>query len=250
MPRLLGAAAALLLQGIAAASPAQTSPTAGSTLPPTAATASAATTQQAGKPLPAAGSATVTWTGALLTVSAKGESLRSVLARVARTTGMKVSGGVPDEPVFGTYGPGTVQAVLTSLFDGMSINLLLLQGGPGLPKQLTLTARTGGPTPPQPSQPLNASDDPAEVNLAQPQPQQPFVLGRHNSPNSFQQLPQDGPQTNNPGPAVPLNDAGAASGQAATDANGTPQSPNGVRTPEQIFEELRRRQQGNTAPQQ
>lgn len=187
--------------------------------------------------------AAVTWNGSALRVTGNGESLRSVLRQISRATGMKVSGGVPDEPVFASYGPGPVQQVLASLLSGLNVNVMLVNGSPVLPKELVLTARTGGPTPPSAAEPLSAFDDPADVNLAPTQ--QP--IGRHNSPNSFQQIP-DTATRNGAGPAVPLNDSGATDGQT-TDANGTPQSSNGVRTPEQIFDELRKRQQRNTAPQ-
>lgn len=208
-----------------------------------------------------AGQTTVAWATPLLTIHAAGEGLPSILRQVARATGMKVTGGVPDEPVFGNYGPGPVQDVLASLFEGLSVNVLLVNGSPTQPKDLILTARTGGATPPMPSQTIAVDTDaatntnPADANLAQPRP------GRHTSPDSFQGFPQpvpDAASQNLPvtpqgvGPAVPLNDnSNATTGGTtpATDANGTPQSPNGVRTPEQIFEELRKRQQ-QTSKQQ
>ena len=189
------------------------------------------------------GTAVVTWTGSALSVSAEGESLRTVLLRISRATGMKVSGGVPDEMVFGKYGPGPVQPVLADLFSGMNINMMLVNGSATQPKELILTARTGGPSPAAPAQPLNyATQDPADVNLAQPHP------GRHTSQDSFVAPP---PQVPSAGPnvGVPPVDNGAQAAPSA-DNTGQPESPNGTRTPEQIFEELRRRQQGNTAPQQ
>lgn len=188
----------------------------------------------------AKGQSSVAWNGATLAVTGSGDSLRNILRQVARATGMKVTGGVPDEQVFGTYGPAPVQQVLTSLFNGLSVNMLLVNDSPTKPKELLLTARTGGATPPSQSQPLTAADDPAEVNLAQPRP------GRHTSPESFSEAPaQVQPATTDAGPVVPLNDAGT-SGAPATNASGQPESPNGVRTPEQIFDELRQRQQTNT----
>ena len=186
------------------------------------------------------GQSSVAWNGRTLAVTGGGDSLRNILRQVARATGMKVTGGVPDEPVFGSYGPAPVQQVLASLFNGLSVNMLLVNDSPTKPKELLLSARTGGATPPSQSQPLTTMDDPAEVNFAQPRP------GRHTSPDSFTQAPpQVQPATSEAGPAVPLNDAGI-SGAPATSASGQPESPNGVRTPEQIFDELRQRQQTNT----
>lgn len=198
----------------------------------------------------AAQQAQVRWTGAQLTIRATGQTLPVILQQVARLTGMKVTGAAPGEPVFGSYGPGPVQQVLASLFDGLSVNMLLLNGSPTQPKELVLTARSGGTTPTAPAQTVTVAEDPyntnpADANLAQPHP------GRHTSPNSFQagtELQQDASQAAQPGgasfaPPVPLNDNNSSSGATSTDANGTPQSPNGTRTPEQIFEELRKRQQ-------
>lgn len=205
----------------------------------------------------AAGQTTVVWASPTLTIRAAGEGLPGILRQVARATGMKVTGGVPDEPVFGSYGPGAVQKVLAALFDGLSVNMLLVNGSPTQPKDLILTARTGGATPPMPSQDIAVEANPVMANPADanfaPQPR----AGRHTSPDSFQGVPQPFPDaasqnlpTNSQGvgPAVPLNDNSNAvnSSTPATDANGTPQSPNGVRTPEQIFEELRKRQQSTS----
>lgn len=213
-------------------------------IPPSAPTQSVSNLPSA-QPVTKAGSNTIRWNGAVLSVNGGGDSLRNILRQVARATGMKVTGGVPDEPVFGSYGPAPVQQVMTALFNGLSVNMMLVNDSPTQPKELVLTARTGGPTPPAPAQPLNTADDPAEVNLAQPRP------GRHTSPDSFGNAPtQNQPTQNQPtltggGPAVPLTDSTTGS---TTDANGQPQSPNGVRTPEQIFEELRKRQVTNAAP--
>ena len=230
----------------------------GTTIPATAPTqviAGAPITQTRSTAGAVNGPAEVTWTGALLSVRANGRSLPAILRQIARLTGMKVTGGAPGEPVFGTYGPGPVQTVMASLFDGMSVNMLLVNDSPTRPKELILTARTGGATPPAPTQDVTvetgqATTNPADANLAQPH------AGRHTSPNSFQGAPSqtDGqPAAGVPGaglaPAAPGNDGANNSSSPAsttTDANGTPQSPNGVRTPEQIFEELRKRQQGTS----
>ena len=188
----------------------------------------------------------VVWDGTLLTVHGNGEGLYELIRTVARQTGMKVTGSVPNDPVFGEYGPGSVQQVLASLFEGLPLNMLLVNRDPTKPKDLILTARTGGPTPPSP-QPVATFDPGNEVNVS---PEMPPRAGPHTSPNSFQ-----GPQPVPGIQAVPNGTNGVpqpASLNGTTvngipvDANGTPQSPNGTRTPEQIFEELRKRQQQQT----
>ena len=50
---------------------------------------------------PRAGAATVQWNGSSLSIRGNGSNLATVLREVARETGMKITGGVPDEQVFG-----------------------------------------------------------------------------------------------------------------------------------------------------
>ncbi len=179
------------------------------------------------QPRVAVGTGAVQWDNAVLTIHASGEDLPGILTQVSRATGLKVTGGVPDERVFGVYGPGPVQQVLSELFDGLYVNLLLVNGTATQPKELILTPRTGGPTPPSPARSIAAYEEaPARVDRPRRMaPGTPF-------PPSMQQGGQ-------PAGIAPAADA---TGNTTPDASGQPQSPNGVRTPEQIFEELRRRQ--------
>jgi hypothetical protein len=179
-----------------------------------------------------AAEAGVTWTGSVLTIQGKGDSLRNILVAVSRATGMKITGGVPEEQVFGSYGPGAVQDVLPQLFDGIGVNVLLMNDG-AKPKELVLTARTGGVTPPQ-TRPIADADQGFRNRLNS--------LGRGqgngNQPPPIQAQP---PQPSRPQQTGAVDASTPAT--PATNADGQPQSPNGVRTPEQIFEELRQRQQ-------
>ena len=194
------------------------------------------------RPRTAIDATAVHWDGSALTIHASGEDLPGLLAAVARATGMKVTGGVPDERVFGSYGPGPVQTVLADLFNGMYVNLLLVNDTAIQPKELILTPRTGGPTPPSPARTIEASDPPPRRSNDRPY--------RGTPPPGLGLAPQQQPN-GTPAPGSPLPDANP-NAIATPDANGQPQSPNGVRTPEQIFEELRRRQaaqQGNAPTQ-
>jgi hypothetical protein len=158
--------------------------------------------------------AEVTYTDGKLLISASNSSLNQILHEISRQTSMKITGGVTDERVFGQYGPDIPSKILTLLLDGTGSNMLLLQATTTAPAELILTPRQGGPTPPNP----NASqDDAADVPPSRPQ-----------YPISNQ------PQGNTP----PFG-----SGQS--------QSPNAVRTPQQIYEQLQRmRQQQQQQPQQ
>lgn len=204
----------------------------------------------------------VTWNGSQLTVEASGEALPEILGRVAHETGMKITGGVPDERVYGKYGPASVQTVLAQLFDGLAVNMMLVNETATKPKELLLTVRSGAPTPPSTRQ--VATDYPQyrpnpvrtpgpstpPVNLTRPpQPtEHPEQSPTNGSQSAFPPLappPADNTAFTNNGntePSTPAASSTPGNSGSTTDSS-QPQSPNGVKTPEQIFEELRKRQQ-------
>lgn len=194
----------------------------------------------------------VTWDGARLTVEASGEAMPELLGRVARETGMKITGGVPDERVYGKYGPASVQTVLAQLFDGLAINMMLVNETATKPKELLLTVRTGAPTPPSTRQvtidypqyrpnPVRTPPPPQSPQPPANREQQPPPNPSNGSQPAFPP-PADNTASTNNGNTEPSTPAASST----TDSS-QPQSPNGVKTPEQIFEELRKRQQ--QAPQ-
>ena len=206
------------------------------------------------------GESHVTWNGANLTVNAGGSALPEIVQQIARETGMKITGGVPDERVFGTYGPAPVQVVMGELFDGLAINMMLVNGTETTPKELVLTTRSGAATPPQVRQVSNDDDrSRRRSNPIQPASQQqnpgPGLPQQHGQAPGGPGAPPNNPASSNgdtnagtsPSPAsgAATGNSSTATGSTATPAAATDQqqSPNGVRTPEQIFEELRKRQQ-------
>ena len=171
--------------------------------------------------------ARIAYANALLSVSADNSSLNQILRQISRETGLQITGGVADERVFGQYGPAALSEVLASLLDGTGSNMLLVHRDGTVPAQLILTPRVGGPTPPNP----NASmfDDRSE-------PEQPQESATPAASPVIQNAP-----------------SGAASsfpaGTAPSDSS-QPESPNGVKTPQQIYDQLQRmRQQQQTSPQ-
>jgi hypothetical protein len=101
-----------------------------------------------------------------LVVTATNASLNQILRQVSRSIGMKITGSVADEPVYGQYGPSTPSSVLAALLDGTGTNMLLVDDAKG-PTELILTPRHGGPTPPSP----NASRPEPEEHPAPEAPQ-------------------------------------------------------------------------------
>lgn len=182
---------------------------------------SAQTPQPTPSSQPSPHRAEVTYTAGKLFVSANNSSLNQILRDISRETGMKITGGVADERVFGQYGPDAPSKILNTLLDGTGTNMLLLQATGTTPAELILTPRQGGPTPPNP----NAST--FEDNSTDTQASRPIL-----SP----ERPQYTPAT-----TVPSNPAAADSPQ---------QSPNDVKTPQQIYEQLQRMRQQQQQQQQ
>jgi hypothetical protein len=173
--------------------------------------------------------AQVTYAAGALSVSANNSSLNQILRTISQETGIKITGGVVDERVFGQYGPGTPSQILSNLLDGTGSNMLLVQADGGAPAELILSSRHGGPSPPSPS--AHAFDDVTE------------------SPNPPVQAPETPPAA--PAPEANHAPATPATGASPADA-GDPQSPNGVKTPQQIYDQLQRlrqQQQQTTTPQ-
>ena len=175
--------------------------------------------------------AQVAYANALLSISAENSSLNQILRQISHETGLQITGGVADERVFGQYGPAALSEVLASLLAGTGSNMLIVHRDRTTAAQLILTPRVGGPTPPNPN--ANMFDEQREERPEPEQSQEPVpptsAPARQNQP---------------PGPA-----SSYPTGTAPSDSS-QPESPNGVKTPQQIYDQLQRmRQQQQTSPQ-
>jgi len=103
--------------------------------------------------------AEVILTRGLIQVRADNSSLNQILRSISHITGMKITGGVEEQRVFGTYGPAPLSTVLATLLDGTGANILLLGGNADTPPELVLTSRAGGPEPAGPNSPTYAMYD-------------------------------------------------------------------------------------------
>jgi hypothetical protein len=171
--------------------------------------------------------AQVTYTDGALSVSADNASLNQILRQIAADTKMKITGGVADERVFGQYGPAEPAQILAALLDGTGSNMILVHRDTDAPAELILTPRHGGATPPNPN--AAAFDDRSEVEASQPIPAPP--------------VPPQGNPT-----AQPIGE-GTPAGTIPTNGS-QPDSPNGVKTPQQIYEQLQRMRQQQQQPTQ
>jgi hypothetical protein len=210
--------------------------------------------------------AQVTYVDGQLDVRADDSSLNQILRAISRQTGLKITGGVADQRVFGNYGPATTASVLATLLDGTGTNILLLEGDSSTPPELTLTPRGGGPTPPSPS--ASIFDDtpdptPAQAPIQQQSTEQPQQNLRQQQPASG---PPSIPQPFNNVNGSPLNTSPTASTYPTTNSvpldtlptpsttpsvsgivdapnppapgSTTGTAPNGTATPDQVYQQL------------
>jgi hypothetical protein len=136
-----------------------------------------------------------------LSIHADNSSLAAILHQVASNSGMKIEGLGNDERVFGNFGPGTPRDVLADLLVGTAYNQVLLGDlSNGAPRELILSPPRGGATAPS-SAPQVGTNPNADDN----------------EPEAVEAPPP-------PPPEPP--------------AGSTQQPPSGVRTPQQLFEQL------------
>ena len=188
----------------------------------------------------------VTFENGLLSIQASNASLNGLLREVAKSTGMKISGSIPEDRVFGNYGPADPQRVLSTLLDGTGVNVLIVSNAAETPLELQLSPRSGAPTPPNPQAQAQQNEDadqaagPAEsgsapapepINPANAKPEPSADPAASSAPSESSQplvFPKISPST---APAT-----GTTTPANTDDDQGT--GTEGVKTPQQIFEQL------------
>ena len=180
----------------------------------------------------------VSYNDGQLTVDATNASLNNILREVSRKTGIKVTGGVEDDRVFGHYGPSSPAVVLDALLDGTGSNVLLVappetEPGHARPEatagsgvgslagsELILTPRRGGVSPPNTGMSAQSADPDSGA-------------GQYVAPARPYQLPIANGR--NVG-AAPSNDGTQSPGGDGTDSSAP-------KTPQQIYDQLQRTMQ-------
>ncbi len=149
--------------------------------------------------------------GGQLTIQATNSSLRAILDELQKQTGVKVEGLTADERIFGKYGPGTPQAVLSALLDDSGYNVLIAgEQSNGSPREIVLSTRTNS----------------SAVSAA------PRTQASDEDDNEGESVPVPQPTLSNlPQPAAPA----------------APAQPQQIRTPQQMLEELQRMRQNAQA---
>jgi hypothetical protein len=236
--RLTAVASLALSASLLAQTPSTPQPSPSASTQPSALPATSPTTTPAPPPIPLTPAqlppnrAKINFADGVLSISADNASLNQILRQIATNTGMKITGGVSDERVFGEYGPAPVDQILSALLDGTGSNMILVHRDGDAPTELILTPRQGGPTPPSPNSAVfNDRSQPREtppVQVAQPAPEPSGPANQVNPPTS----------------------TGPASTGTSPSNTSQPESPNGVKTPQQIYEQLQRMRQQQQQQQQ
>ena len=219
-----------------------------------AATATASSAQQT--PARTPHRSQVTFDSGLLTIIASNASLNGLIREIGHQTGMKISGSVAEDHVFGIYGPADPQRVLAILLDGTGSNVLIRSSAADAPLELILTPRTGAPTPPNPNANVAQNDEDDDPS---PPPGAPTTVSAPRARPAVRpgSVTPPSPTANGTDPASSAAPAAPADA-SATPAAGTPpaagtdtgtpanSSADSVKTPQQIFDQLQRLRQQST----
>lgn len=118
--------------------------------------------------IPAAEPASISLKSGELTVGAHNSDLAQILRNIAQLSGMQIEGLGHSSRVYGVYGPGKPQAVLTELLSGSGYNFMMVgESRDGAPRRLLLTAETEASAEPPAAQP----------STSQPASPQPYAQG-------------------------------------------------------------------------
>ena len=155
--------------------------------------------------------ASVIWDSHGLVINASNSSLDQILREVSLETGIKVEGMGADERIFGVYGPGPANEVLSELLDGSGYNVLMIgDQGEGTPRRIVLSAQlAAGAQAAGRNNPVASASSQEESEPEPPPPEPPPQL----------EPPPPQPSQSGSMPGVP------------------------VRTPQQIMEQMRQRAQ-------
>lgn len=187
--------------------------------PPSSATPAASSAAPASALDQPAQPAKVELTSGKLTIQADNSSLTAILNQLSTSAGMTIDGLNKDERIFGTYGPGDPREILSTLLEGSGYNVMMLgRTNSGTPSQLTLSLRQSSPAG-------------AEAQRNQQRP--PEEEDEEPAPTQYEDAAP--PNSQQPAPGTQANPQG-----------------NGVKTPQQMLQELqtiRQQQQQQQQPQ-
>ena len=180
----------------------------------------------------------VSYVNGSLTIEAKNSTLSDVLKSVEKLTGasFEISSGDTSERVVGIIGPGPARDVLAMLLNGSRFNYVMLSplGDPSALSRVLLTPRGAA---------LAQTGQQSNPQFQQPYPQQVQIspaLAVQQQNASADEAADNGDTPDENADGQEQQDAQADPAQGAQ----VPQPPQpGVKTPEQLLQELRQQQQ-------
>ena len=199
----------------------------------------------------------VTFQDGLLSVQASNASLNGLLREIAKSTGMKISGSVPEDRVFGTYGPADPQRIISTLLDGTGVNVLIVSNTAETPLELQLSPRSGAASPPNPAEQAQQNDEADQTPGNTEEPSTSEVEQDHRAHSKPEPSPPPSPDPSaSTAPSEttqPLVFPKISPNTAPATGTTTPANPDddqdttteGVKTPQQIFEQLQKLQNNN-----
>jgi hypothetical protein len=162
--------------------------------------------------------ATVQFRDGNLSVHASNSSLMQILKDITARTGMTVEGTPEDERVFGNFGPAPVSEVVAQLLDGGSSNYVLFgRAANQAPRTLVITSKTS--LAPATAMAANGAAPAAAVNN------------------------DDDDDDDAPAPVAPIRPLVPIQPPENQAQPAQPPTPPGIRTPQQILEDMQRRRQ-------
>ncbi len=186
---------------------------------------------------------TVSYQAGQLTIESKNATLAQVLRSVQEKTGgaFDIPASANNDRVVAQLGPGQPKDILASLLNGSKFNYIILgvPNEPGAVQKLILTPRTNAPITAQTASVRQPPPEPQEEDYSTPEPPPP-------EPTPVEENSAVEDQQNQPSP-IPYR-PGFPGQQPQTGTNGQPQQ--GVKTPEQLLQELQRLQQQQQMYQQ
>jgi hypothetical protein len=200
----------------------------------------------------------VSYLNGQLTIISRNSTLADILHSVARLTGaaIELPPGAGFERVAGRMGPGPARNVLAELLNGSRYDYVMIASAtnPGGLRHVILTPKSGGGEGPSSSPPVAAYQPP------QPEPQ--VMSNEQEVPpdaaaDDSEIPPEDPPADDQAGQQPPQAPPGQTYPQSYTPGTPQPgtvqpgaQQPAGVKTPEQLLQELQRMQQLQQQQQQ
>jgi hypothetical protein len=176
----------------------------------------------------------VSYVGGQLTVTASNSTFSDVLVAVRNASGIRIEGiGLTGgDRVFGQFGPGSPRDVLGFLLTGAHFDFIILGTieDPNAAQKLILSPRMG----PAQTGAQSAGVAPARPGLRSP------ANDDNDTDNQQADVADEQPATVQPPPAQPSLAQPSPVQQTGSAQPANPQQNNGVKTPEQLLEEMRR----------